>query len=109
MNRYKPVSDEEVDIQVRSFLESMGMTVGDGVMWRQNDLKYDAKYNGFDLRIRVASKPMLIGQRIIYMEFIYGCEVFLIIGLDTQNKVGPSPEHMENLDVGLASVVYQKT
>jgi hypothetical protein len=108
MREYLPVSDHEVDMQVRGFLSGMGITVTEQVVWRHTGMKYRATYKEFELRIRVATKQMLLGHRLIYIELIHNDHAFQIIGLDTQNKIAPSPEHIDNLDVGLASVVYQK-
>ena len=103
-----PVTDEMQDLQIRNFLSGLDISVTSASPSATSYSRYYGTYEGWEIQVRVASKPMLLGNRLLYLEMIYEGSVFQIIGMDTMNQIAPNEEHLTNLQVGLARLVYKK-
>jgi hypothetical protein len=103
-------TDKDQDMQLGGFLKGMGMDIESSVTQKDASgyWKYHGKIRGFDVLCRVASKIMTVGHRVVWVEMLWSGRIFYVTALDTMNIYPPTPVHIENMEVGLARVVYNK-
>ena len=108
--RVTAVCDKDQDIQVGNFLMGLGMRIERSDVQSDGSgyWKYYGSLRGFEVTCRVASKNMNIGHRIMWMDISWEGKIFFVTALDSMNVYPPTKTHIDNLEISLARVVYNK-
>ena len=100
---------KDQDELLRAFFDGLGFKVTSAITKKQKGYwHYNGQCRGFNVIFRVASKIMSVGHRVLWVDMIYGSRIFCVAALDSMNKFAPTKIHIENMEVGLARVVYNK-